>query len=205
MVIDASLNDVTLRQRHISTLPSAAESASTDSSDNASIESDRCSDTEFDTNISTMDSKTAEELVKTTKNMSHDAALEKLKEVGAKTPILPSEIGTDFSFKRKIVWTNAMGFLALHICAVIGALLGIFGFTKFYTLLYSKFIEKFRSFSSANFVFFVFLTRSTWSDVCIGTWRHNGCSSLIFASRIQSENSIESLLVVASHTCRTSK
>lgn len=137
MVIDASANDVTLRQRLVATSPSGVESPM-DSSDNANTESDRCSDTEFDTNITTMDSETANELIKTTEHMTHDAALEKLKEVGAKTPILPSEIGTDFSFKRKVVWPNAIGFLMLHICAAIGILLVIFGYTKFYTVLYSK-------------------------------------------------------------------
>lgn len=138
MVIDASSSDVTLRQRHISAAPSGAESASTDSSDNASIGSDRCSDTEFDTLISTLDTKTAEELAKTTESLSHDAALDKLKEVGAKTPILPSQIGTDFSFERVIVWSNAIGFLLLHIAAAIGGLLILFGFCKFYTLAYSE-------------------------------------------------------------------
>ncbi|KAJ8985371.1 hypothetical protein NQ317_008405 [Molorchus minor] len=33
---------------------------------------------------------------------------------------LPSDIGTDYSFKRKIVWKNAIGFLILHLAALYG-------------------------------------------------------------------------------------
>nr|CAI5859712.1 unnamed protein product [Callosobruchus analis] len=34
--------------------------------------------------------------------------------------LLPAEIGTDYSFKRKIVWKNALGFLTLHLLALYG-------------------------------------------------------------------------------------
>ncbi|KAH1012383.1 acyl-CoA Delta-9 desaturase isoform X2 [Dendroctonus ponderosae] len=34
--------------------------------------------------------------------------------------LLPAEVGTDYSFKRKIVWKNAIGFFALHLAAVYG-------------------------------------------------------------------------------------
>lgn len=34
--------------------------------------------------------------------------------------LLPAEIGTDWNFKRKIVWKNAIGFLALHLAALYG-------------------------------------------------------------------------------------
>ncbi|XP_017773359.1 PREDICTED: acyl-CoA desaturase-like isoform X2 [Nicrophorus vespilloides] len=33
---------------------------------------------------------------------------------------LPAEIGTDYTFKRKIVWFNAIGFLLLHLCGLYG-------------------------------------------------------------------------------------
>ncbi|XP_063926211.1 acyl-CoA Delta-9 desaturase-like [Zophobas morio] len=34
--------------------------------------------------------------------------------------LLPQEIGTDYTFKRKIVWPNAIGFLVLHFLAFYG-------------------------------------------------------------------------------------
>ncbi|XP_060526543.1 acyl-CoA Delta-9 desaturase-like isoform X2 [Cylas formicarius] len=34
--------------------------------------------------------------------------------------LLPSEIGTDYTFKREIVWKNAVGFLMLHLAALYG-------------------------------------------------------------------------------------
>ncbi|KAJ8921482.1 hypothetical protein NQ315_003100 [Exocentrus adspersus] len=39
---------------------------------------------------------------------------------------LPAEIGTDYSFKRRIVWKNALGFVALHVAALYGLYLAIF-------------------------------------------------------------------------------
>lgn len=33
---------------------------------------------------------------------------------------LPAEIGTDYDFKRDIVWKNALGFLALHLAGLYG-------------------------------------------------------------------------------------
>ncbi|KAF7285848.1 hypothetical protein GWI33_009820 [Rhynchophorus ferrugineus] len=40
--------------------------------------------------------------------------------------LLPAEIGTDYSFKREIVWTNAMGFLLLHLVALYGLWVMVF-------------------------------------------------------------------------------
>ncbi|RZC32857.1 acyl-CoA desaturase 1 [Asbolus verrucosus] len=37
-----------------------------------------------------------------------------------KPALLPQEIGTDYTFKRKIVWFNAIGFLLLHLMALYG-------------------------------------------------------------------------------------
>lgn len=34
--------------------------------------------------------------------------------------LLPQDIGTDYTFKRKIVWFNAIGFLVLHLLALYG-------------------------------------------------------------------------------------
>lgn len=135
MVIECSASDVTFRRRHVSTLPSSAEELS----DHSNIESDKASDGEFDADATTLDPKTTEELIETTATLPHDDALSKLKEVGSKTPILPSEIGTDFNFKREIVWTNAIGFLALHICALVGAIIVMLGHCQWKTIVYSKF------------------------------------------------------------------
>lgn len=43
---------------------------------------------------------------------------------------LPAEIGTDYNFKRKIVWFNALGFLVLHLAALYGI----------YLCFYAKFL-----------------------------------------------------------------
>lgn len=45
------------------------------------------------------------------------------------------KIGTDPNFKRKIVWFNTLGFLALHLAAVIGVPFGFY--CKFYTVAWS--------------------------------------------------------------------
>lgn len=139
MVVDSSSAEVTFRRRNNLPITSLGEPLSAENSDKDSFSSDRnSSDGEFDTDVSTLNPIVAEELIETTQNLPHDIALEKLKEVGAKTPILPSEIGTDFSYKREIVWPNAIGFLALHICALIGVLLVMFGYSNYKTVIYSK-------------------------------------------------------------------
>lgn len=81
------------------------------------------------------------EIIKNSMNghLSHEEELQKLKEIGSKTPILPSEIGTDFSFKRDIVWPNAIGFALLHICAAIGCLLCIFNISDPRTTAYCEY------------------------------------------------------------------
>ncbi|XP_050294239.1 acyl-CoA Delta-9 desaturase-like isoform X2 [Anthonomus grandis grandis] len=39
---------------------------------------------------------------------------------------LPAEVGTDYTFKRDIVWFNAIGFLILHVAAVYGLWVMVF-------------------------------------------------------------------------------
>lgn len=51
---------------------------------------------------------------------------------------LPSEIGTDYNFKHKVVWFNALGFLALHLAAVYGV------FLCFYASIWSTVYSKYR-------------------------------------------------------------
>lgn len=63
---------------------------------------------------STLPITKAVELVKSCKNLPHGDQLKKFKEIGAHTPILPSEIGTDFNYTHKVVWFNAIGFVLLH-------------------------------------------------------------------------------------------
>ncbi|XP_018576960.1 stearoyl-CoA desaturase 5-like [Anoplophora glabripennis] len=51
---------------------------------------------------------------------------------------LPADIGTDYSFKRDIVWKNALGFLALHLAAVYGLYLCSYAHTA--TMLWMIFV-----------------------------------------------------------------
>lgn len=54
---------------------------------------------------------------------------------------LAKEIGTDYDFKRKIVWFNAIGFLVLHLCGVYGVYLMFSGHAKIWTTIYCKIHE----------------------------------------------------------------
>ena len=53
--------------------------------------------------------------------------------------MLPGNVGTDHTFKRKIVWFNAVGFLLLHMVGVAGVFTMILGYTKFATTIYCKY------------------------------------------------------------------
>lgn len=145
MAIDLETRDVSVRQRHVGNLSN--QSSSSDLSNNNN-NSEKCADRNeqsahefepaFDAHATTLDPHLTDQLRQATESLPHDEALHKLKEVGAKTPILASQIGTDFNFKREIVWKNALGFLALHICAVIGLGMTLFGYAKLYTNLYCE-------------------------------------------------------------------
>lgn len=143
MAVESEIHDVALRRRKFGTISN--QSSSSDLLNNNTIsctnenEFEREQENDFDADTTTMDSATAEEVQNVAQTLSHDEALDKLKEIGAKTPILASEIGTDFNFKRKIVWSNAIGFLILHICALVGVLLVMIGQTKLYTVIYSEY------------------------------------------------------------------
>lgn len=67
---------------------------------------------------------------------SSQHTLDQLKEIGAKTPILATEIGTDFNYKREIVWFNTIGFVLLHLAALIGLYLMASGHAKVLTSAY---------------------------------------------------------------------
>lgn len=49
---------------------------------------------------------------------------------------LPKEIGTDYTYKRRVVWFNAIGFLILHLCGFVG--LFMCGICHQLTILWSK-------------------------------------------------------------------
>lgn len=68
----------------------------------------------------------------------HEADLQKLKEIGAKTPILPSQIGTDLSFKHKLVWSNMIGFIILHLFALYGTVITFQNVPSYKTTMYCK-------------------------------------------------------------------
>lgn len=96
---------------------------------------------EFDSEITTLGTDGAEKALASTSALPHGEALDKLKEIGAKTPILPSQIGTDFSYKRQVVWSNALGFLVLHFCAAIGVGLVFAGMADYRTVIYCKLLK----------------------------------------------------------------
>lgn len=53
---------------------------------------------------------------------------------------LPNEIGTDYTFKRKLVWFNIIGFITLHLTALYGLFLGLFA-ADTRTAAFSKFFK----------------------------------------------------------------
>lgn len=140
MAIDSETSDVSLRQRKTGNLSNQSSSSDLlNNNNNEKFVDAYEQEPDFDAHTTTLDPALSNELKSTTEHLPHDEALSKLKEVGAKTPILPSQIGTDFNFKRAIVWKNAIGFLALHLCAVVGVVIGLLGYAKLYTHIYSKY------------------------------------------------------------------
>lgn len=53
-----------------------------------------------------------------------------------------AKYGTDLSFRRKVVWTNAIGFLVLHLAGVYGIYLS-FTEAKLLTTIWSKYLNVF--------------------------------------------------------------
>lgn len=151
MAIDLETNDVSLRQRNVGNLSNQSSSSDllSNNNNNNNNNIEKCADRneqsayefepDFDAHATTLNPVLTDQLKHAAETLPHDEALHKLKEVGIKTPILPSQIGTDFNFKREIVWKNAIGFLLLHICAVIGLFLSLLGYAKFYTVLYCEY------------------------------------------------------------------
>lgn len=93
---------------------------------------------EFDNEITTLDPTVAVTQLAAMEFLTHEDELKKLKEIGTKTPILPSQIGTDFNFKRQIVWSNAIGFLVLHLFALVGIIQTLLYIPSLKTTIYCK-------------------------------------------------------------------
>lgn len=53
--------------------------------------------------------------------------------------LLPSQIGTDYNYKHKIVWFNTIGFLYLHLLAIYGIYRGLTGAAYFSTIAWSEY------------------------------------------------------------------
>ncbi|KAJ8718946.1 hypothetical protein PYW07_016502 [Mythimna separata] len=53
---------------------------------------------------------------------------------------IPKVIGTDYSYKHKIVWKNAIGFLIMHLLALWGLILIFTGYVKWQTILWIFFV-----------------------------------------------------------------
>jgi len=136
MAVESDTFDASVRRRKIGNLSNQSSSSDLLNNNNNEKFSD-LNERDFDADSTTLDPSVTEALKRTTEHLPHDEALNKLKEIGAKTPILPSQIGTDFSFKREIVWKNAIGFLILHLCAAVGIIMGLLLMPKFYTYLYT--------------------------------------------------------------------
>lgn len=145
MAIESETLDISVRRRKVGNLSNQSSSSdllnnnNNNNIDKFSDSNDSELEKDYDADTSTLNPAVTEVLQQTTEHLSHDEALNKLKEVGAKTPILASEIGTDFSFKRQIVWTNAIGFLFLHLAALVGIFMSLLGYPRVYTVLYSKY------------------------------------------------------------------
>lgn len=71
---------------------------------------------------------------------SHQDELKAYKDIGSKTPILTSEIGTDENYKFSIVWFNLLGFILLHIIGFSGALAAVLGYCQVKTSLYCELV-----------------------------------------------------------------
>ncbi|XP_058130741.1 acyl-CoA Delta-9 desaturase-like [Anopheles ziemanni] len=90
---------------------------------------------------STLSGAQFEKVLQTCNTVAHEAEADrKLKEIGSATPILPSEIGTDFNFKREIVWKNVIGFLLLHLCGWVGLHLAFWRYCDYRTTLYTMWL-----------------------------------------------------------------
>lgn len=106
------------------------------------------------------------------KATTHDDQLKTLKEVGSKTPVLASEIGTDPDYRFTFVWFNFIGFTLLYIIGGTGALAALLGYCKVKTSIYSKlqaslFLSRYSSLFAAMWVIY-----AAGQGVTMGAHRH---------------------------------
>lgn len=100
---------------------------------------------DYDSSVSTISAHEKNQIIEQLSELkTHDDELQKLKEIGSQKPILPptqtaTEVGTDFNFKREIVWKNAIGFLLLHMIGAVGGLMMITGYCDIRTSIYSEY------------------------------------------------------------------
>lgn len=76
-------------------------------------------------------------------------------------PKLPQDIGTDYSFKRQIVWKNVLGFIVLHLSALYGLYLACFkasALTFFYGKYTSILISFMLSYTTFTAIFMAFVS-----------------------------------------------
>jgi hypothetical protein len=86
---------------------------------------------------STLTETSALELVNRCSNVNTvDEERKIFKEIGSKTPIVPSEIGTDPNYKFKYVWFNLIGFVILNTIGLFGVLAAFLNFCKLLTFAY---------------------------------------------------------------------
>lgn len=78
-------------------------------------------------------------LTETQKNVAEPSEVNTIKDETA-SPILPGDIGTDFTFKRKIAWFNLIGMTLLHMAGVYGLFLACVGQVQWRTMLYGEFL-----------------------------------------------------------------
>lgn len=107
---------------------------------------------------------------------THAEELKKFKEVGSKTPILASEIGTDPNYKFTYVWFNLIGFVVLHAIGLSGALAAVLGYCSIWTSLYCKLNRANNNALWFNDTFMIFV-RSFVASLCCWSRRYHGCSS----------------------------
>lgn len=72
---------------------------------------------------------------------------------------MAKEIGTDYNFKRQIVWFNAIGFLVLHLCGCYGVYL-MFTRAKILTTIYGE--KEFSDLESISNCFLIISQPSGW-------------------------------------------
>lgn len=133
-----------------------------------------------------------------------DVADTRLQAIGAKTPIMPSDIGTDYAFQRQIVWSNAIGFAVLHALAVYGLVLTVMNYPLFKTTLYCEcgcggdlaHFERLIMHAYAR------NNRSSRPDLRLRSRRDDGRPPAVVASLVQGAHAAAPVPAVAAHAGR---